>query len=58
MTRTDTHFKNDAIDALEKIRVILQAALFLTATDSERDVSLVLMGLAEEVAICVLEANR
>lgn len=58
MTRTDIHIKNDAIDALEKIRVILQAALYLTTTDSERDASIELMGLAEEVAIRVLEASR
>lgn len=58
MNRTDTHVKNDALDALEKIRVILQAALFLTSTSSEQEASIELVGLAEEVAIRVLEAGR
>lgn len=58
MIRTDTHLKNDALDALNKIRAILSAAMYLTSTTDELDVRNDLISIAEDVAERVLEATK
>ncbi|WP_157861808.1 hypothetical protein [Erwinia tasmaniensis] len=58
MIRTDTHAKNDAIDALEKIKILTEAALFLTHNDTGRDAQSELIGVINDLAIRVLEASR
>lgn len=61
MIRTDKHAKNDtiealdAIDALNKVRAILNAAMYLTSTEEEKEAGLELIGIAESVAARVLE---
>ncbi|CAY72351.1 hypothetical protein [Erwinia pyrifoliae] len=58
MIRADTHAKNDALDALEKIKILTEAALFLTHNDTERDAQSELIGVINDLAIRVLEASR
>ena len=58
MTRTDTHARNEAIDALIKVRAILNAAMFLTSTDEETEARLELLGIAERVAARVLGGDQ
>lgn len=55
MICSDAYKKNNALDALEKIRVLLQAALFLNENAQERKASQELVGLAEDAAVRALE---
>ncbi len=57
MTCTDTHARNDAIDALIKVRAILNAAMYLTSTDEETEAGLGLIAIAESVAARALEGE-
>ncbi|WP_168404378.1 hypothetical protein [Erwinia amylovora] len=58
MIRADTHAKNDALDALEKIKILSEAALYLTHNEIERDAQSELIGVVNDLAIRVLEASR
>ncbi|CCG85429.1 hypothetical protein [Erwinia piriflorinigrans] len=58
MTRTNTHIKNDAIDALEKIRILTEAALCLTENKTERSAQAEMIGIVQDLATRVLEANQ
>ncbi|WP_170870419.1 hypothetical protein [Pantoea sp. 1.19] len=50
MNRKDQLTQNDAIDALGKIRALLNAAMFLTASDEESEAGADLIQIAERVA--------
>lgn len=56
-SRTTSQKEMNAVDALAKIRALLGAAQFLTSGDDEREAMLELLGLAEDVAVRVLEAE-
>ena len=58
MSRTDTHARNDAIDALNKVRAILNAAMYLTSTEEETEAGQELIGIAERVAARALEGEQ
>ncbi|WP_168393209.1 hypothetical protein [Erwinia amylovora] len=58
MIRADTHAKNDALDALEKIKILSEAALYLTHNEIERDAQRELIDVVNDLAIRVLEASR
>ncbi|MBM7342729.1 hypothetical protein OMR58_16215 [Erwinia sp. INIA-01] len=58
MTRPVTQREMNAVDALEKIKAILNAALFLTSSRHEKDAQTELIGIAEDVATRVLEDRQ
>ncbi|WP_168403098.1 hypothetical protein [Erwinia amylovora] len=57
MIRADTHAKNDALDALEKIKILSEAALYLTHNEIERDAQSDLIGVIHDLTTLVLEAS-